>query len=1033
MSTDDEHVGGLWTSTQASPTAPPIGGTSPADDHPRVMGWVGAAALGMGGSNSSLFLLAALLASQGTAAIPLLAIGLLLSWAALPGWTELVLMWPKRVGGIAASCAEAFRPYSPVLANLTGTCYWWGWVLAGSLTALLSASVLHQWYLPFVPVNVLAAGLLGLFTVLNLCGMRRVTKVAVWIAAGSAALAFASAVIPVATGNVDWAQASNFHLISPFTGLFGGVTSAMAGLYLIGFAAPAFEAAACHVGEMRDPERNLPRAMFVSAGMATLYFLVLPVVWLGALGPAAMTRDLATTLGPTFAPLLFGGAKAAAVWFMVLNMFNSTLTPLSGASRTLSQLSEDGLLPRSLARRNRADAPWVAIVLTAVMAMLFLLGGNPVWVIAAANFTYLIGIALPSIAVWLLRKNEPDRHRPYRAPRWTIGLGVAGAVVWLLSTVLGFQQFGLPAILLGLGLAYSGSVAYSWRRWRDTRGLPKRVRRSLHLKLTGTMIAVLVLDGAGYLIAVASVGGVHPMRITILENLFVAVALVTITVGLVLPGMIAHAAIQVADAADRLATGTLADLTRAMGALATGDLDNARARVDTLHIEIGSADEVGAMAASFNTIVDETARVAVSLEGAREALQANRHHVEKGNAQQSAVAQLGRRALDRAPLPDLLHEAVRLVQEVLNVPLTSIFELSTDGTSVRLTYGAGWSTDAMGSTVVHIPSSPMGVALHGLQPVVIDDLTAPGPDLQLRPVWVDRGARSGAWVPISTMRQQTFGVLAVHATEIGRFSQDDVHFLEGVANVLGSAIERTRNEEQLAYQAVHDPLTNLPNRVLFVDRLTSALGRLKRHRGALAVLFLDIDRFKLVNDGIGHVRANEVLIEVATRLRTALRAGDTLARFGGDEFVVLCEDVIDEADALLLADRLTEFTRGPIMVGGTEHLVTLSTGVAFTSSHTTLVEDLLRDADAAMYQAKESGRAQVSLFAESLRAKALHRVDTETSLRHALAAGDLSVHYQPVVDVATGMITGFEALARWKHPSRGLVHPIEFIPVQLPF
>ena len=435
------------------------------------------------------------------------------------------------------------------------------------------------------------------------------------------------------------------------------------------------------------------------------------------------------------------------------------------------------------------------------------------------------------------------------------------------------------------------------------------------------------------------------------------------------------------------------------------------------------------MAASFNTIVDETARVAVSLEGAREALQANRRHLENGNAQQSAVAQLGRRALDRAPLPDLLHEAVRLVQEVLNVPLTSIFELSTDGTSVRLTYGAGWSTDAMGSTVVHIPSSPMGVALHGLQPVVIDDLTAPGPDLQLRPVWVDRGARSGAWVPISTMRQQTFGVLAVHATEIGRFSQDDVHFLEGVANVLGSAIERTRNEEQLAYQAVHDPLTNLPNRVLFVDRLTSALGRLKRHRGALAVLFLDIDRFKLVNDGVGHVRANEVLIEVATRLRMALRAGDTLARFGGDEFVVLCEDVIDEADALLLADRLTEFTRGPIMVGGTEHLVTLSTGVAFTSSHTTLVEDLLRDADAAMYQAKESGRAQVSLFAESLRAKALHRVDTETSLRHALAAGDLSVHYQPVVDVATGMITGFEALARWKHPSRGLVHPIEFIPV----
>ena len=229
-------------------------------------------------------------------------------------------------------------------------------------------------------------------------------------------------------------------------------------------------------------------------------------------------------------------------------------------------------------------------------------------------------------------------------------------MIWLLSTVLGFQQFGLPTVLLGLGLAYSGSAAYSWRRWRDSRGLPRRVRRSLHLKLTGAMIAVLVLDGIGYLIAVASVGDGDPMHVAILEDIFVAVALVTITVGLVLPGMIAHAAIQVADAADRLATGTLADLTRAMGALASGDLAAAHARVEYLHVEVHSADEVGAMAASFNTIVDEAARAAVSLGGAREALRSHRDHLEEAAAQQAAVAELGRRALDRAALPDLLHE-----------------------------------------------------------------------------------------------------------------------------------------------------------------------------------------------------------------------------------------------------------------------------------------------------------------------------------------------------------------------------------------
>jgi len=604
----------------------------------------------MGGSNQSLFLISALIASQGSAAIPLLALGLLLSWAALPGWTELVLMWPNRVGGIASSCAEAFRPYSPVLANLTGTCYWWGWVPTCGLTALLSASALHQWYIPQIPVNVLAAVIVAVFFVLNLAGMAQVARVAKYIAFGSAALAFASGVIPMLTGNVNWQQASSFHLVTPFGGIFGGITSAMAGLYLIGFAAPAFEAAACHVGETIDPERNVPRAMYASAGMATLYFLVLPVVWLGVLGPASLAGDLANTLGPTFAPLLGSGAKAAAIWFMVLNMFHGTLTPLSGASRTLSQLSEDGLLPRVLARRTRRDVPWVASLVTAVMATAFLLGGDPVWVIAAANFTYLIGISLPSVAVWLLRRNAPEMHRPYRAPRGTIGLGVMAAVAWLVSTVLGFEQFGLPTVLFGLGLAYSGSVAYAWRRWRDNQGKPRTVTRSLHLKLTGAMLAVLTLDGAGYLVAISNLRAGDPSMVSVLQDIFVAVALLTITVGLILPGMISHSATKVAEAADRLASGTLADLTRAMEALADGELDAARARVETGHVEIHSADEVGAMARSFNTILDEAARVAGSLDRAREALRSHRDHLENAVAERTASEERFRSLAASAPV-----------------------------------------------------------------------------------------------------------------------------------------------------------------------------------------------------------------------------------------------------------------------------------------------------------------------------------------------------------------------------------------------
>jgi diguanylate cyclase (GGDEF)-like protein len=610
-----------------------VGGGLPGRVHPRSIGWLGAAAMAMGGSNQSLFLLTGLIAIQGTAAIPLLAIGLLLSWAAAPGWTELTLMWPERVGGIAATCAEAFRRYNPVLANLTGVCYWWGWVPTCGLTAILSAQALHSWYLPGVPVTGLAVAIVVAFAVLNLSGIARVSRLVKFIAAGSAGLALLSAVLPLLHGDVEPGRALSWDLLAPFQGVFGGVSSAMAGLYLIGFAAPAFEAATCHVGEMRDPARSLPRAMLGSALMAGLFFLVLPAVWLGVFGGSALGQasgaGLAQLLGPTFAPLFGGLAKSAAVWFLVLNMFNGTIQPLAGASRTLSQLSEDGLLPRLMGRRNRWDAPHVAIVLTAALAIVFLLAGDPVWMIAAANFTYLIGIALPSIAVWLLRRDYPERPRPWRAPTGTIALGLGAALVWLAATVLGFRQFGLPVVLFGLALAYSGSGFYAWRRFTDRRRDGRaRIVRSLHFKLTGAMLAVMALDGAGYLLAVTSSGDRNPALVAVLEDIFVAVAILTISVGLVLPGMIAHSATAVAEAAEQMSSGTLAELTRAMNALGRGDLEDPRATPLIAPVAVTTRDEVGAMALAFNHMQDEIGRATHALDGARRALRRSRTDLE---------------------------------------------------------------------------------------------------------------------------------------------------------------------------------------------------------------------------------------------------------------------------------------------------------------------------------------------------------------------------------------------------------------------
>ncbi|WP_199541423.1 ATP-binding protein [Paraburkholderia kururiensis] len=604
----------------------------------RCIGWIGTTALAMGGSNQSLFLIAALFAGQGdipgqgSAAVPLLIVGLLLSYAALPGWIELVMMSPRRVGGIAAACTEAFAPYGRILSTLTGTCYWWGWVPTCGLTAILSATAIHEWYLPDIAVPVLACSLVLLFTAVNLLGIRWVTRLAVPIATCSALLAFVSALAPVLTGATDWHRAVDFHLTTPFAGWFGNVTSLMAGLYLIGFAAPAFEAAACHAAETRDAGKNVPRAMKASAAMASVYFVVLPLVWLGTLGPQPLGGDLGQVLGPTFAPVFGALAKSAAIWFMMFNMFHGTMQPLAGAARTLSQLADDGLAPRFLSTRNCNDVPVNATLVTAGFAIGFLLIGDPIWLVAAANFTYLIGIAAPSVAVWLLRRDAPHAVRVYRAPRYTIGLGLAAACVWAVATMLGFEQFGLPTVVFGLAMAYSGAAAYAWRRWEDRRraGLPG-IAPTLHLRLTGAMLLVLALDGAGYMQAVTLLPATHLHWRTVLEDIFVMVAMLTITVGIVLPGVISHSAEEISKAAKKLATGTLRDFSAAMSALGRGDLDAAHAAIDMHRVYVRSRDEMGEMAHSFNAMQTEVANAAVSLVDAREGLRNARERLTVAN------------------------------------------------------------------------------------------------------------------------------------------------------------------------------------------------------------------------------------------------------------------------------------------------------------------------------------------------------------------------------------------------------------------
>jgi diguanylate cyclase (GGDEF)-like protein/PAS domain S-box-containing protein len=242
--------------------------------------------------------------------------------------------------------------------------------------------------------------------------------------------------------------------------------------------------------------------------------------------------------------------------------------------------------------------------------------------------------------------------------------------------------------------------------------------------------------------------------------------------------------------------------------------------------------------------------------------------------------------------------------------------------------------------------------------------------------------------------------------------------------------ERKAIGERLAHQAIHDPLTGLPNRVLFVDRLRQALERAKRVRQRVAVLFLDLDRFKVVNDSLGHATGDRLLVTIADRLRNALRPADTVARFGGDEFTVLCDDVADESTAMQLAERMLEAVARPVNLAEGEVFVTASIGIAVSGRQRRGTEDaetLLRDADAAMYRAKDQGRACSKLFDVHAHTRAVDHLRTANALHRALERREFRMHFQPVLSLETGRITGFEGLLRWQHPERGLVPPGDFI------
>lgn len=378
----------------------------------------------------------------------------------------------------------------------------------------------------------------------------------------------------------------------------------------------------------------------------------------------------------------------------------------------------------------------------------------------------------------------------------------------------------------------------------------------------------------------------------------------------------------------------------------------------------------------------------------------------------------------------------RLVAAALHAPIAIVALLEDDHLVVRSSVGLTARSRVWRKVPLALRFARQAVSWG--KPVIISDVgdsSAISPEVGAVEKSPDTVAYAVA--PMITPIGTVVGAICAVDPAPHAWTQTEIDSLTDLAESLVVELElrsdltvKRATQEHLLYSTLHDPLTGLPNRSLFTERLRHSMRRTARHPDDMfAVLFLDLDRFKDVNDNLGHFAGDELLRAVARRLEACLRPEDTVARLAGDEFAILLESISETSDAGRVAERIEEALSFPINLGGSEITTSASMGIVTSAMSQEQPEQLLRSADMAMYRAKAAGRARYEMFDRAMHTDALARLQLETDLRRAVELGEFRLHYQPLVSLRTGHITGLEALLRWEHPQRGLVQPSEFIPV----